>query len=107
VDGPNGPKHVGVLKYIINIRKVRLSEAVIYILMKMHGKHSIKEEYRRLLGWHCKNLIGGSILTYIDVTRLAKSHYLKWAPTLRERHQITLVGMKPCYTFLHISVTDF
>jgi hypothetical protein len=41
-DGPNGPKHVGVLKYIINIRKVHLLEVVVHILMKMHGKHSIK-----------------------------------------------------------------
>jgi hypothetical protein len=32
-DGPNGPKHVGVLKYIINIRKVHLLEVVIHIDM--------------------------------------------------------------------------
>jgi hypothetical protein len=29
-DGPNGPKHVGVLKYLINIRKAHLLEVVIY-----------------------------------------------------------------------------
>jgi hypothetical protein len=32
VDGPNAPKHVGVLKYIINIQKVHLLEVVIYII---------------------------------------------------------------------------
>jgi hypothetical protein len=37
-DGPNGPKHVGVLKYIINIRKVHLLEVVIYIVKKIFEK---------------------------------------------------------------------
>ena len=32
-----------VLRYIINIRKVHSLEVVIYIRMKMHGKHSIKK----------------------------------------------------------------
>jgi hypothetical protein len=41
-DGPNGPKHLGVLRYVINILKVHSLEVVIYIRMKMHGKHSIK-----------------------------------------------------------------
>jgi uncharacterized membrane protein YcaP (DUF421 family) len=30
-------------KYTINIMEVHLLEVIIYILMKMHGKHSIKK----------------------------------------------------------------
>ena len=37
-----------VVGYTINILKVHLLEVVIYILMKMHGKHSIKFEIIKL-----------------------------------------------------------
>ena len=51
-DGPNGPKHVGVLKYIINIRKVHSLEVITYICIKMHGKHSIKKAVKTFILLH-------------------------------------------------------